>query len=103
MNTLKTVGILNYGAGNFGSVKRAVESLGVSPIEVKEPAELQFVERLIFPGVGSAQQAMSELKMRGFVEPLREFARSGKVAITKPMKTLSTYLKEIEIRQKRGR
>jgi acetolactate synthase-1/3 small subunit len=25
-----------------------------------------------------------------------EFARSGKVAITKPMKTLSTYLKEIE-------
>ena len=78
MNTLKTVGILNYGAGNFGSVKRAVESLGVSPIEVKEPVELQFVERLIFPGVGSAQQAMSELKKRGFVEPLREFARSGK-------------------------
>ena len=25
-----------------------------------------------------------------------EFVRSGKVAITKPMKTLTTYLKEIE-------
>ena len=29
-----------------------------------------------------------------------EFARSGKVAITKPMKTLTTYLKEIESNSK---
>jgi glutamine amidotransferase len=76
-NTPAKVGILNYGAGNFGSVKRAVEALNIVPVEVVDVETLKQVERLVFPGVGSAQQAMAELKQRNLVEPLKSFAQSG--------------------------
>ncbi|MBM3383013.1 MAG: imidazole glycerol phosphate synthase subunit HisH [Betaproteobacteria bacterium] len=77
-NTEMKVGILNYGAGNFGSVRRAIEALKIDPIEVSDANALKHVERLIFPGVGSAQQAMAELKRRDLVEALQGFAHSGR-------------------------
>ena len=39
------------------------------------------------------QNLFEKLKPFGILE----FARSGRVAVTKPMKELSTYLKELEI------
>ena len=42
--------------------------------------------------VAETQQLFEKLKPYGILE----FARSGRVAITKPMKELSTYLKELE-------
>lgn len=77
-NSERKVGILNYGAGNFGSVKRAVEALDVVPVEVADASALERVERLIFPGVGSAQQAMAELRQRKLLEPIKSFAQSGR-------------------------
>lgn len=77
-NSRGKIGILNYGAGNFGSVKRALEALHVAPIEVCDERGLNQVDRLVFPGVGSAQQAMTELTQRGLVEPLIHFAKTGK-------------------------
>src|SRR5699024_4943756 len=41
------------------------------------------------------QELFEKLKPFGVLE----FARSGRVAITKPMKELSTYLKELELNQ----
>lgn len=42
--------------------------------------------------VADTQHLFEELKAFGILE----FARSGRVAVTKPMKELSTYLKELE-------
>ncbi|NBW80962.1 imidazole glycerol phosphate synthase subunit HisH [bacterium] len=72
------VGILDYGAGNFGSVKRALESLSIAPLAVRSGEELQGISHLIFPGVGSARQAMSELKSRGLDASLKLYADSGR-------------------------
>lgn len=79
MNTplKKRIGILDYGAGNFGSVKRAIEALNVEPISVDNPATMKDIDQLIFPGVGSAEQAMVELRKRGLDKALKDFAASG--------------------------
>lgn len=52
-------------------------------------------EYLAIEKTGSASEILSLFEK---LEPygMLEFARSGKVAITKPMKTLNTYLKELE-------
>lgn len=72
------VGILNYGAGNYGSVQRALQQLDVTPVDVSVPSDFLEIERLVFPGVGSAHQALHELQSRGLIEPLLKFARSGR-------------------------
>ena len=72
------VGILNYGAGNFGSVYRALQGLNVTPVEVGRPSDFLDIERLVFPGVGSARQALAELRERRLIEPLLQFAHSGR-------------------------
>jgi imidazole glycerol phosphate synthase glutamine amidotransferase subunit len=77
----KILGILNYGAGNFGSVKRAVESLDVEPVTVSSPDELDQITHLIFPGVGSAEQAMRELRSRGLDRALIDYAHSGRLLL----------------------
>lgn len=76
--SFENIGILNYGAGNFGSVKRAVEALGCTPLEVRTANDMQSVSRLIFPGVGSARQAMMELDELDLLSPLKDFALSGR-------------------------
>ncbi|MBK9421350.1 MAG: acetolactate synthase small subunit [Flavobacteriales bacterium] len=45
--------------------------------------------------VQETQQLFEQLKPFGILE----FARSGRVAVTKPMKELSTYLKELEAKE----
>lgn len=78
MNTKGPVGILDYGAGNVGSVQRAIASLSSDVVLVSHSRELQSINRLIFPGVGSARQAMTALKQRDLIEPLKDHARSGR-------------------------
>lgn len=69
-------GIVDYNAGNIRSVERAVTALGIDFITSKNPKDLEKAERLIFPGVGDAQYAMSQLKKTGFDSFLKEYAAS---------------------------
>ncbi len=76
------LGIIEYGAGNYESVVRAVQSLGVEPVPVAGAedwsAEEGNLTHLIFPGVGSAAQAMAALETRRLKEPILAHARAGK-------------------------
>lgn len=72
------VGLLDYGAGNLGSVARAITSLGYLVKSVKTYRDMESVERLVFPGVGSAKQAMLSLKSLDLVAPLKDYAASGR-------------------------
>lgn len=71
-------GIIDYNAGNIRSVELALEKLGVPYRTSKSPADLAEMSRLIFPGVGEAAFAMSQLKIRGFDSFLRDWAADGK-------------------------
>lgn len=59
------IGIINYGAGNIASVKNALDKLGVTSIVSSNPIELNDIDKIIFPGVGHAKEAMANLQSSG--------------------------------------
>ena len=58
------VAIVKYNAGNILSVTYALERLGVSAVLTDDVELLQKADRVIFPGVGEASNAMAYLKER---------------------------------------
>lgn len=72
------IGIIDYGMGNLKSVYNALDFLNAKSKLIKTPSEISDVSKLIIPGVGSFSKAMQNLNDKGFTEPIREFAKSGK-------------------------
>ena len=70
--------VVDYDAGNLRSVQRALEAMGQRPVISSDPRAIDSAEALVLPGVGSAQDCMRKLRSRGLVEPLREYAASGR-------------------------
>jgi len=57
--------IIDYGAGNIKSIQFAFERLGNQAILSSNPQEIEEADRVIFPGVGEASNAMQKLKECG--------------------------------------
>jgi glutamine amidotransferase len=56
------VTIIDYGAGNIQSIQFAFQRLGVNAKLSNSVQEIQKADKVIFPGVGEASQAMEMLK-----------------------------------------
>ncbi|KLD72452.1 imidazole glycerol phosphate synthase subunit HisH [Xanthomonas pisi] len=63
--------LIDAGGANLGSVRYALERLGVEARLVRDAAGLQGADRVILPGVGAAPEAMKRLRAQGLIEPLR--------------------------------
>ena len=72
------IGVINYGAGNVGSVLRAIQYLGFPAEAVEDAARLQSADRLILPGQGHFGAMMDALESKRIVDPLREQMAGGK-------------------------
>ena len=72
------IAIVDYRAGNLTSVKRALESLGLAAEITQSPAALARAERIIFPGVGAAGEAMANLHDLKLADALRRAVAEGK-------------------------
>ncbi|WP_433851709.1 imidazole glycerol phosphate synthase subunit HisH [Stenotrophomonas nitritireducens] len=69
---MTTVGLIDAGGANLGSVRYALERLGVAVRMVRGPSDLDAASRVILPGVGAAAEGMRRLHAQGLVQPLRE-------------------------------
>ncbi|MCG8276915.1 imidazole glycerol phosphate synthase subunit HisH [Stenotrophomonas sp. NLF4-10] len=69
---MTTVGLIDAGGANLGSVRYALERLGVAVRMVRGPSDLDAASRVILPGVGAAVEGMRRLHAQGLVQPLRE-------------------------------
>ena len=72
------IAIVDYKAGNLTSVKRALASLGRDSVITADRSEVVNAERIIFPGVGAAGQAMADLRRLGLDRALIEAFQKGK-------------------------
>ena len=70
--------VIDYESGNLRSVAKALETAGVSPVVTSDPAIIARADALILPGVGSGPAAMAALEKRALVQPIREYANSGR-------------------------
>lgn len=76
---MSSLGLVNYGSGNYGSVYNALSYLNLNPVEIAAPADLHHVGRIILPGVGSFPNVMRKLHSIGMIDGLREHvAQRGK-------------------------
>ncbi len=73
-----TVGIVDIGIGNIGSLRNAVGSQGWDVSTVLTAADLEKATHLLLPGVGTFSAAMARLNNTGLNKAINEFAASGK-------------------------
>jgi len=73
-----TACIVNYEAGNLGSVLRALRAVGTEAVVVDTPAALDGASRIILPGVGNFRDAMERLVAGGWAEEIVRLVRSGR-------------------------
>ena len=67
------IAIIDYGAGNLRSVKKAFDYLGVANKVVSNVDEARYIEKIVLPGVGAFGMAVQRLKEAGFFEFLRQW------------------------------
>lgn len=70
------VGLIDYGAGNLSSVRNAIISLGYDTKIVSNADDFVGIDKLIFPGVGSFGDTMSEVDSRELRDPLCEWIKT---------------------------
>lgn len=69
------VAIIDYGAGNLSSVKKALDYLGAESEITQDKEKILSASHIILPGVGSFGDAMSSMRERGLVETVKEVAK----------------------------
>lgn len=72
------ISIIDYGMGNLHSVANALQHTGATTRLVTTPEEILTAEKLILPGVGAFRDAMAHLQEQGMVQPIRDYAASGR-------------------------
>lgn len=73
-----SVSIVNYGLGNIGSVRNMFKRLGVETRTIETADEVRSSDRVLLPGVGSFDNAVTKLQDRGLDDALRDFAGAGR-------------------------
>jgi glutamine amidotransferase len=73
-----SVTVVDYGMGNLYSVSRAFEHAGASVKLTEDAGEIMSASHLVLPGVGAFRRGMEELTKRDVVEPLRQYAKTGR-------------------------
>lgn len=69
--------IIDYGAGNLRSIRRALEVRGAATEITGDPERIANAERLVLPGVGNARAAMEQLHTTGIAEAVSRQASKG--------------------------
>ncbi|CAI8152335.1 imidazole glycerol phosphate synthase subunit HisH [Pseudidiomarina mangrovi] len=71
MSVNNSVVIIDTACANLNSVRFALERLGVTPLVTAEAEQIQAADKVILPGVGTAQAAMRNLQQLQLVEVIR--------------------------------
>lgn len=73
--------VVDYGVGNIQAFLNMFKRLGIPAERAKVPAELADATRLILPGVGSFDHAMTLLNQSGLREPLELRVQGDRVPV----------------------
>ncbi len=69
--------IIDYKAGNLTSVRLAFEALGALTIITDDVKQVLAAEKIVFPGVGAAGAAMTNLHQLKLIEPIKKQVAAG--------------------------
>lgn len=69
--------VVDYGAGNIGSVLNMIKRVGGQALPTGDARILSAANKILLPGVGSFDNAVQKLQSLGLIEVLRERAAVG--------------------------
>jgi glutamine amidotransferase len=78
MNRDVSVAVIDYGAGNLRSIRRALEAADAQAIITSDSDELRRADAVVFPGVGAAGAAMDRLHRLGLDDVIGEVVADGR-------------------------
>jgi imidazole glycerol-phosphate synthase subunit HisH len=78
---MQKVGVLSYGVGNIGSILNMLKRAGVQTLAITEPNQLDQVDRIILPGVGSFDGVKNKLVSSGLIPDLERKILQEKLPI----------------------
>jgi glutamine amidotransferase len=67
-----SVAVIDYGAGNLRSIRRALEAAGAHVTVSSDTGHVRQADAVVFPGVGAAGAAMDRLHELGLVDAIGE-------------------------------
>lgn len=71
------IAIVDYGAGNLRSIRRALEAHGATTEITGDPDRIANADRIVLPGVGNARAAMNQLRSSGIADAVVDRVQSG--------------------------
>ncbi len=92
------IAIVDYGMGNLRSAQKGLEKGGFDAIVTDDPGAIDDAAGVVLPGVGAFKDCFEGLRDRGFVQPVLDYARSGRplLGICVGMQLLFEYGEEGE-------
>ncbi len=70
--------VVNHKAANIHSVDKALQWVGANAVVSSSADDLASASAAVLPGVGSSDAAMRALRKLDLIEPLKDFAASGR-------------------------
>lgn len=81
MGLYKLIGIINYGLGNTNALINLYKKINIPSKLIDKPIDFENVERIILPGVGSFDYAMSRLNSSNLRDELENFVLNKKLPV----------------------
>ncbi len=78
---MENVTLIDYGLGNISAFANIYRTLNIDVVIASTPAELASARKLILPGVGAFDWAMSRLNNSGLRQPLDELVLEKKIPV----------------------
>jgi glutamine amidotransferase len=72
------IALIDYGAGNVRSVRKALEAVGAEVQVAGEPRALHDAAKIVLPGVGAFGDCMAGLRRLGLVSAIHRAVEAGK-------------------------
>lgn len=72
------IAIIDYGAGNLRSIRRALETNGAETTITSDPDVVRQADAVVLPGVGHAGHAIGEIERLGLTPAIRDSVDTGK-------------------------
>jgi glutamine amidotransferase len=72
------IAIVDYGAGNLGSIEKALRYIGAEAVLTHDPTEAAGADGLVLPGVGAFGHCMSGLESANMRGAVLDFIGSGR-------------------------
>jgi imidazole glycerol-phosphate synthase subunit HisH len=73
-----SIAVIDYGAGNLRSIRRALEAAGARVVVTSDPAKVAAADAVVLPGVGAAGAAMERLRELGLIPAIEAAVADGR-------------------------